>query len=190
MNKRNLLLLGFAVVVAAQLAVPAWLIIEREWTLRDGQVFKFKTRPIDPADAFRGRYVWLGLEPDRVKMPNANQWLYDQKAFAVLAADSNGFALVTRLEHERPAGATAVPVRTRWSDTNGNVFISWPGLDRFYMTEKKAPNAENAYREHNRGTNRTCHVTVRVLGTRAVLENLYIEDQPIQAWLKAHPTGK
>ena len=28
MNKRNLLLLGFAAVVAAQLAVPAWMIID------------------------------------------------------------------------------------------------------------------------------------------------------------------
>ncbi len=185
MNKRNFLLLGFAVVVAAQLAVPAWLIIEREWTLREGQVFKFKTRPIDPADAFRGRYVWLGLEPDKVKMPNAQQWLYNQKAFAVLGTDSNGFAVATRLERERPRGEAAVPVRTRWSDTNGHVHISWPGLDRYYMTEKKAPAAETAYREHNRGTNRSCHVTVRVLGARAVLENLFIEEQPILDWLKA-----
>jgi uncharacterized membrane-anchored protein len=191
MNKRNLLFLGFAVVVAVQLAVPAWLIIEREWTLRDGQVFKFKTRPIDPADAFRGRYVWLGLEPEAVKVPNANQWSYDQKAFAVLEADTNGFAVVKRLERDRPQGETVVLVRTRWPDTKkGEVHISWPSLDRFYMTEKKAPDAESAYREHNRGTNRTCHVTVRVLGKRAVLENLYIEDKPIHEWLKAHPAGK
>jgi uncharacterized membrane-anchored protein len=191
MNKRNLLLLGFAVVVAAQLAVPAWLIIEREWTLREGQVFKFKTQPIDPADAFRGRYVWLNLDPNEVKAPNANQWSYGQRAYAVLATDTNGFALIKNLEHEKPASETAVKVRVRWPDSRkGVVHIEWPGLDRYYMTEKKAPAAETAYREHNRRTNQNCHVTVRVLGTRAVLENLYIENQPIQAWLKAHPAGK
>ena len=190
MNKRNLLLLGFAVVVAAQLAVPAWLIIEREWTLRDGLPFKFKTRPFDPADAFRGRYVWLDLEPNKVKMPNADQWLYGQKAFAVLGIDTNGFATVARLEYEAPADKVAVPVCAQWSDTNGNVHISWTGLDRFYMTENKAPAAEEAYREHSRRTNQTCHVIVRIRGTRAVLENLFVENQPIHDWLKAHPTGK
>jgi len=186
MNKRNLLLLGFAVVVAAQLAVPAWLIIEREWTLREGQVFKFKTRPIDPADAFRGRYVWLDLELNQVKVPNADQWNYGQKAFAVLGTDTNGFAIVESLDYDAPAGKVTVPVRAQWHDTNGNVHITWTGLDRFYMTEKKAPAAEEAYREHNRRTKQACHVTVRVLGTRAVLENLFIENQPIHDWLREH----
>ena len=55
MNKRNGILLGLVVVAAAQLAVPAWMIAGRELTLREGQVFKFRTRPVDPADAFRGR---------------------------------------------------------------------------------------------------------------------------------------
>ena len=191
MNKRNLLLLGFAVVVAAQLAVPAWLIIEREWTLREGQVFKFKTRPVDPADAFRGRYVWLDLEPNTLKVPDVNQWHYDQKAFAVLGTDSNGFAVVKRIEHSQPADAPAVPVRVSWWDIKkGELHITWTGLDRYYMTEKKAPAAEEAYREHNRRTKQDCHVTVRVRGSRAVLENLFVENQPIHDWLKAHPAGK
>ena len=191
MNKRNLLLLGFAVVIAAQLAVPAWLIIEREWVLRDGQVFKFKTRPIDPADAFRGRYVWLGLEPDKVKVPDADQWHYDTPAFAVLGTNAAGFAVVQRLERVRPAQVAAVQVHVRWADTRqGEVTILWPGLDRYYMTEKKAPAAEVAYREHSVRTNQACHVTVRVRNGHAVLEELFIADQPIHAWLKQHPAGK
>ncbi len=187
MNKRNLLLLGFAVVVAAQLAVPAWLIIEREWTLREGQVFKFKTRPVDPADAFRGRYVWLGLEPTEVKVPDVNQWHYGQKAFAVLGTDSNGFAVVERLEREAPAGQPVVLVHAGWADSKkGELHLTWPGLDRFYMTERKAPAAEAAYRAHSLRTNQACHVTVRVRGRCAVIENLFIENQPIHAWLQEH----
>ena len=38
MNKRCLLL-GLAAAAAAQLAVPAWMIVGHERTLRDGQVF-------------------------------------------------------------------------------------------------------------------------------------------------------
>ena len=185
MNKRNLLLLGFAVVVAAQLAVPAWLIVEREWTLREGRVVKFRTRPVDPADAFRGRYVWLGLEPAAVKVPDANLWSSGQKGYAVLGTDTNGFATVERLEREAPAGVVAVPVHVSWPDLKqGELHLEWTGLDRFYMTEEKAPAAEEAYRAHSRRTNQTCHVTVRIRGTCAVIENLYIDNQPILEWLR------
>ena len=113
MNKPKWILLVFVLVVVAQLAVPASMIVSRERTLRDGEVIKFKTRPVDPADVFRGRYVWLGLEPNTVKVPDANQWQRREKAFAVLGTDADGFATVARLERIRPADETAVRVRTR-----------------------------------------------------------------------------
>lgn len=185
MNKRNLILLGFAIVVVVQLAVPSWMILEREWTLREGQVFKFKTKPVDPADAFRGRYVLLSLEPDTVT--DAGAWNYGQKAFAVLGTGPDGFATVKRLDRTQPVGEAALQVSAMWSDgRRGEVHINWQGLDRYYMMEDKAPAAETAYRAHNRGTNQTCFITVRVRGSVGVIENLYIDKQPIQTWLREH----
>ena len=188
MHKRNWILLGFALVVAAQLAVPAGMIVDREWTLRHGQLFKFKTRPVDPADAFRGRYIWLGLEPETIQLPDASTWSANQKAFAVVETDANGFATVKRLERTCPANEAAVPVCVSWwGSAKNEVHITWPGLDRYYMAEGKAPAAEKAYREHNRrATPSSCHVTVRVRGTHAVIENLFIDNQPIQEWLRTH----
>jgi uncharacterized membrane-anchored protein len=185
MNKRNLILLGFVMVVLAQLAVPAWMILERERTLREGQVFKFKTQPVDPADAFRGRYVWLRLEPETVPVSNSGVWEHRQKAFAVLGTGTNGYAMVKRLERTKPMGEPALQVRVNWSDGK-NMHINWEGLDRYYMMEDKAPAAETAYREHNRVTNQNCFISVRVRGSVGVIENLYIENQPIQAWLREH----
>ena len=188
MNKPSWMLPVFALLAAAQLAVPARMIVAQERTLAAGAVFKFRTRPVDPADAFRGRYVWLSLEPVSVKVPDPDRWRRHHKAYAVLGTDSNGFATVLRLDRARPAGEPAVPVRTRWSDVpKGEVFIQWPGLDRYYMTERKAPAAEAAYREHSVRTNRACHVTVRVREGHAAIENLFIEDQPILAWLERPP---
>jgi len=188
MSKRNLILLGFAAVVVAQLAVPAWMIVERERTLRYGQVFKFRTHPVDPSDAFRGRYVWLSLEPETVKTPSGSHWTYNQKVFAVLGTDTNGFAVVKRLERVKPLNEPAVPVRTRWfNDAKGEANLEWSGLDRYYMEEGRAPKAEIAYRQHTSRTNPTCHVTVRVLGAHAVVEDLFVENQPIRAWLRKHP---
>jgi len=191
MNKRNLILLGFIVAAAAQIAVPGWMILEHERTLREGRIYNFKTRPVDPVDAFRGRYVWLSLEPGVVKVPDVDQWRYNQKAFAVLGTDSNGFATVERLEHSAPDSCRAVPVHVSYPDIkNGEVHINWMDLDRFYLTEEKAPAAERAYREQSRRTNQTCRVTVRVRGTQAVIENLFVENQPIRDWLKTRAAGK
>lgn len=184
MNKRNWILFGFAIVAVTQLAVPAWMICEREWTLRQGQLFKFKTQPVDPADAFRGRYIWLRLEPESVAMRSGNDWGANQKAYAVLGTDTNSFAAVLRLEKNAPADRPALPVRISWCDAKqGKAYIRW-NLDRYYMTEDQAPAAERAYREHSRRTNQTCFVTVRVRGQSAVIENLFIANQPIREFLK------
>jgi uncharacterized membrane-anchored protein len=187
MNKPSWLLPAFALVVAAQLAVLASMIIGHELTLRDGLMFKFRTEPVDPADAFRGRYVWVNLEPDVIRLPDVDRWHPDEKAFAVLGTDTNGFAIVKRLERTAPGDEPAVQVRTSWSDVEkGDVYFRWPGLDRYYMTESKAPAAETAYWQHNRRTNQACYVTVRVRGPHAIIENLYIEDQPVNDWLRDH----
>jgi uncharacterized membrane-anchored protein len=183
-NKRDLLLIGFVLLTAAQLAVPAWMIISREHTVTAGQTFKFRTQPVDPADAFRGRYVWLALEPNSFQTPNPSMWRYGQKAYAVLETGADGFAVVKRLDQAMPANETAVRVRISWPDlTEGVVHFDWQGLDRLYMSEDKAPKAEEAYRRHSRRGKQSCHVTVRVLGKQAVIENLFINGKPIGEWL-------
>ena len=144
MNKRVWIIIVFAIMAAAQLAVPAWMICEREWTLRHGQLFKFKTQPVDPADAFRGRYIWLRLEPESVVTRAVNEWRSNQKAYAVLGTDTNGFAIVLRLEKTAPDALPALPIRVSWTDANkGATYIRW-NLDRYYMTEDQAPAAERA----------------------------------------------
>jgi len=179
-NKKALWLAAFALVAAAQLAVPAWMIVNRERMLRDGRQFRFRTQPVDPADAFRGRYVWVRLDPDRIAMKEVNQWEHNQRGYAVLATGTNGYAKVVRLDRTLPAVEPAIPVHINWTDVRkGEVFFSWP-LDRYYVEERKAPAAETAYRKHNRPTNDNCYVTVRVRGDDAVLENLFIDGKPIR----------
>lgn len=188
MNKRMGILFVFALVVAAQLATPAWMIRQHERTLREGQVYLFHTQPVDPVDAFRGRFVWLSLEPNTFKPPEVNAWSSDQKAYAVLGTDSNGFATVTRLEHSRPANEPAIAVRITWPDIDsGEVHFRWKCLEAYYMAESKAPAAEKAYWQHNRSTNQTCHVAIRIRGDQAVVEELFIDHQPIRRWLEEHP---
>ena len=187
MNSKGILLLALGVTAAAQLAVPGWMIYQRERTLREGVQFKFRTQPVDPEDAFRGRYVWVRLEPDTANVRNAGRWESGQKAYAVLGVGSNGFATVVQLDAAPPAGASSVPVRVGWSESRERqVHFSWP-LDRYYMEERQAPAAETAYRQHSVRTNQDCYVTVRVRGDSAVLEDLFIAGKPIREFLATLP---
>jgi uncharacterized membrane-anchored protein len=77
-------LLVFAVVGLAQLAVPASLIWKREQTLRHGSVWKFRTAPVDPVDAFRGRYVALEFEAEGQTISPPPNLGYDQTVFLTL----------------------------------------------------------------------------------------------------------
>src|SRR5262249_61542714 len=52
----------FGALCLAQIAVPVSMITRYEATLRRGTVFKGRTAPVAPVDAFRGRYVWFRLD--------------------------------------------------------------------------------------------------------------------------------
>ena len=65
-------------------------IYKRESVLHHGRVFKFQTAPVDPVDAFRGRYVALSFQAEhrsRERSLSAGTPLW-----AVLTEDDNGFA--------------------------------------------------------------------------------------------------
>ena len=56
---KNLRIAIFILVALAQIAVPASMIWKRQRTFREGRVWKFRTAPVDPIDALRGRYLAL-----------------------------------------------------------------------------------------------------------------------------------
>ena len=68
--KNNKYIIGlFLCLFAVQIAVPVYMIVNREKTLVLGKQFKFHTVPVDPYDAFRGRYVALAVQQDSAPVP-------------------------------------------------------------------------------------------------------------------------
>jgi len=181
--KTNLLIAAFAVMVAAQLAVPAGMILDREATLRQGAVYRFRTQPVDPYDPFRGRYVWLRLEPDSVPAAKGMGLDDNLMAYAVLGTDADGFATVETLSDDRPEEGDYVRVHT-YQYGAGDVYITWP-IDRYYMEERLAPEAERAHRADPA----EAWAQVRVLRGKAVLEELYIDGEPAADYARAHLDG-
>ena len=96
-------LIVFVVVALSQLAVPGSLIWKREHTLRQGSVWKFRTAPVDPIDAFRGRYVALQFEIESQEIiPPANV-SYGQTVLVTLKTNAEGFAEIDQVSTSKPA---------------------------------------------------------------------------------------
>ncbi|MDA0577380.1 MAG: GDYXXLXY domain-containing protein [Verrucomicrobia bacterium] len=172
----------FILLAAVQIGVPLSMIMQREHTLRDGTLYKFRTAPVDPYDAFRGRYVALRLDASSVPSSAvAGTYARQQPAYAGLGTDSNGFAEVTALCAERPETGDYLRVRVNYVNAN-ETWITLP-FDRFYMDEHDAPRAERAYWQNSTRTNLNTYVAVRVRAGAGVIENLIIDDLPVAEYL-------
>lgn len=187
----------FAVMSAAILAAPASQILKHERVLREGRAFKFRAQPVDPYDAFRGRYVRLSFaELTAAAQPPGLGLAYRSRGEDVQVAigeDSNGFAIVRSVSKEPPAGTRDyVTMETGWrwgQETNGIVNLI-PPFSQFFMNETLAPLSEDAYRRLNRRTTTNVWAVVRVLDGRGVIENLMFEGVPAADYVRAQKSGK
>jgi uncharacterized membrane-anchored protein len=183
MNSRVIFLL-FVLVVVIQLAVPIAEIARHEHILQTGVPYKFRTAPVDPADAFRGRYVALAYEGTAAPPREGDNLSYGMPAYVRLGMDEAGFARFVELSATPPKSGDYLLVESRRGDDE-ETYFRLP-FDRFYMEEAEAPRAEAAYRRHagrSEGDTVTAYVLVRVKEGRGVIEELYIKDKPIREFL-------
>lgn len=188
MKRQKIVLVAFLGLSAIQLCAPLSMIAKRELTLRGGEVVRFRTAPVDPYDAFRGRYVVLGLEAGEALADDGETFRRDQKVFVRLKEDDEGFARYDGVTSTRPSEGAYVATRVRWYGDGRKVHLRSP-CDRYYLNERDAPAAEAAYRRHSRRGKRDAYVAVRVLRGNAVIEELYVGDKPILQFIQEEPEG-
>lgn len=176
---KNRLIIGlFCCIALIQLITPLSMIIKRESVLKNGEQFKFKTAPVDPYDAFRGRYVALRIAEDNVPAPRGILLSNGQSICAHIAVDEQGFAKLTTVTTSEPQGVSYIQAKVRYVSGN-KVQLDLP-IDRYYMEEKSAPTAERVYREYSRRDKQDAYVLVRVKDGFAVIEALYIGGKRIE----------
>jgi uncharacterized membrane-anchored protein len=194
----RLKVIGLGVLAVAQLAAAAVSIVRYESVLRSGVLYRIRVAPVDPADAFRGRYV--AVQPAiqlPAPLPEDTRRLLEaapqrgSSAYAVLEADPQGFARAARIVAERPGRGDylrierAFPTWAARPGQDGQPEITGYTLafsfDRYYMNEAAAPEAERRYAEAaRRSADSTAWLAVRVKDGRGVIEGLYIDDVPIE----------
>ena len=187
MKKFSVIILG--ILIAAQFAIPISMIKNWENILRNGELFRLKTRPIDPADPFQGRYVWLGFENNYIPYSKEEHpdIAYKAPIYATIEHGEDGFAHFTEWHREKPTKGHFLKTRARGHRYDQNLATKesiYKGLrldipfDRYYMDEAKAPRAERLTREATRSTN--CWVNVRILNGKAVIEDVFAEGESLR----------
>jgi len=185
MSARRVRIILFVVVALVQLAVAGGAIIRSELALRGGEVFRFRIQPIDPVDAFRGRYVAIRFALDRAPAPDGLELQRRQWVYVPLEVDDLGLAAFGPAALEPPTSGAYLRLQSGgiYPDEDGvrRVWVTMP-FNRYYMDENLAPEAERAVWNRRRGQ-REAFVTVRVRRGVGVLEELYIDEVPIHQWL-------
>ncbi len=198
--KRRLIFCLFVAAAAAQLAVPISQIRKYEDILRTGTAYKFRTAPVDPYDAFRGRYVALNYADTVATLRHGDEFEYRAPAYVALQKDDAGFVQFGEMSNVPPVQGDYL--RVEYLSTSGGTVTKAHfrlPFDRFFMEEAKAPQAEAAYWKHGSRRNQAgsaTYVIARVKGGRGVIEDLYIKDKPIRDFLaeeaanRRAPNGK
>ena len=181
--------LVFAAAVLCQLGVPAWMILDREWTLRDGVRVKFRVEPLDPRDAVLGRHVRFKIPASEVTLDEAAETPSQVRAYGVLELDQKGFGRFTAVRDEPPEAGVYLGVRVRREGKTGTIRLPF---DRYYLPEEVVSKAGAGQKEALRSGKVEAHVTLRVHRGDGVIEGLYAQDTPVLDYLKARtgPIGE
>ena len=179
--RKQLIISLFVGVALAQIVTPLSMITRRESVLQTGEQFKFKVAPVDPYDAFRGRYVALRVMENKVVVASGTKLDFGQRVFAHIAVDEQGFAKLSGVSTVRPQGLSYLEATVVNPGRGGGTqaMLKLP-FDRYYMEEKKAPLAERIYQRHARRGKEDAYLTVRVKDGFAVIEQLYVGGKRIE----------
>lgn len=177
MKKYSLLAL-FLTMALAQAAAPVYMAWRWEDILRTGQQVFWQTAPVDPYDAFRGRYIDLNFKNASGPTSGNEHFESGQTAYASLEI-RDGMAFISGISATEPQGIPYVKVRVNYIDGR-TAHISLP-FKRYYLSEHIAPAAEAAYRE---SAGRTGIAAIRLKNGLAVIEELYIGDKTLDEYLR------
>ena len=180
MRKKHLII-AFTFMVLAQLIFPLKMILEREFILLKGETFLFQIEPLDPYDAFRGRYVNIRYHNNKVDLPIELQNLKDIKElYITVEKDNSGMAFYGKITKEKPTSTNSylsqkADLFYEYSYTNmpRNLWIDLP--NRYYMNENKAPIAERLLSE--------AYAEVVIYRGQAILKGIQVEGMPIEKYI-------
>jgi len=178
----------FIVVGLVQLFVPANMILNQETILKSGTVYKFKTRPVDPNDPFKGKYINLNYQIDTFETLDT-LWQRHDEVYVYLTVDSLGFAKIKNISRDVILNSKNDYIKAKvywYSKVDHKLSMSFP-FNRYYMEESKADNAEKVVRDIQRkSATNTTYALVYIKNGQGVLNDVILDGIPIKDYLEKH----
>lgn len=170
-------------VFILQLSIPLYMIYENETIVKKGTTVKFKIKPIDPYDAFRGRYLIIETE-NRLKTDMILE--KGEKIFVTLKTDKKGFTTFDDIYLEKPDSKLYIESNiTNYYQTTKGEIIGYAtfntGFDRYYINEELAPKAEAAMRQL---ANKNVYLEVRIVKGKVTPLQLYYDNLKIEDYIR------
>lgn len=132
----------FIALAFVQLFIPFQMIVSKETVLKKGVAYKFKTRPVDPTDPFRGKYITLNYDMSSV-ITRDTLWSRNDDVYIKLKKDSLGFASVDQVSRAYFSKEDDyIKASVTWYNSSNRTVHFNLDFDRYYMEESKAYKAE------------------------------------------------
>ena len=179
MKNKTLYIVAFVLMALAQLYVPYYMIVHAENVLKSGKAFKFKTKPVDPSDPLRGKYIVLSYAIDAFPMDSSLVFNPDQTVYVSLSTDSLGFAQIVEVQPVEPEYTDDYVPATVSSMYNGTVYLRYD-FDRLYLEESLAPIAEEKFRQANSNSQSNTYALIYVYRGRAVVDDVFIDGKSVK----------
>jgi uncharacterized membrane-anchored protein len=173
----------FIIMVLAQWAVPAKMIMQKDLVLKEGIKYKFLVQPIDPNDPFRGKFVVLSFRDNYFRVPVRKEALNNNdKIFVTFQPDKEGYARISDISGTRPDRKDYLQTEIWYISQEKDsisIFVDYP-FNKFYMEEYKAPETERVVNERLPDSAQKVYALVSILKGDAVINDVFINDSSIQ----------
>lgn len=188
MKTERIVFFAFFLVVIFQIMVPTHMIWSSEDILATGNEYKFRTRPIDPNDPYRGKYLHLYFMENKIAISQDATWQFGEPLAVLLTKDQKGFAKIKSVSREIPEdGQEYIMAKVSYVKESEprELFVDFP-FNRFYVEESVAEQAEQTYRQTSLDTTQIAYAQVSIKDGEAILKDVLIDGAPINDLISAY----
>lgn len=178
----------FGLVMVLYLWVPYAMISHQEKIWTEGEVHRFRLAPVDPYDAFRGRYVNLSFGRIQFdKVAQAEDYYPQQNIYLSLAKDSLGYSYFSGYSLKPLVEEDYIASKITYT-TDAKISVALPeNMRRYYMNEELAPLAEKltsrwALRQNAQKI--PIYAEVSCLAGEVQIRELYFGEEVIDTYLR------
>ena len=183
--KNKYLLYVLCATTVMQICTLIYQISSYEYILNFGKTIMLRTRPIDPYDAFRGRYVALDLASVRTeKAKYSCKDNCEHIPFYISYTLENNESVINKISMQKPDNDLPYlklkPRVSRFYDEPDNLVFNYP-FDRLYMQEDIAMNVDRYNREV---FDRHVVVVIKAANGKGIVQDVLVDGTPLAEYVK------